>query len=112
MAFQVSYLAKPVILLPLPICYPIGLVRGVLPTKVVMGTFLIIAFLSFGSILHMFGYRYEVARGTKRLFPAYILAIMAFGYSCCLVPPLAIFIGDQQYSAVIEMLRNVRNVTV
>ena len=94
-------------MLPLPIGYAAGHLRGILPTKVLLGIFMLVVELSFGSILHLFGYRYELARGSRRLFPFYIIAIMVVGYSACLVGPIAIFLMEQQVPEVIEMLRNV-----
>lgn len=84
--------------------YMTGYLRGILPNKVILGSFQILIFLSFGSILHLFCYRYEVARGTKRLLPLYIAPIMVVGYGTSLIGSISIFMAQQRDSKVAEML--------
>ena len=104
---QISFLTKPVILLPLPMGYNSGYLRGILSPLAIQSIFVLLVEFSFASILHLFAYRYETGIWTKGLFPAYMVIMMVIGYSTSLIVPIASLFMEQQSSKTVEMLRNV-----
>lgn len=87
--------------------YMSGILNGLLPARYTLGLLFIVVGLAFGSILHLFAYRYETVRGTKRLFPPYMIFIMIVGYSWVLLDPVAIVLQPQISWDVAEELMNV-----